>query len=91
VTCASTVARLSAGSDSGALTTSDAQTLQDAFEFVSQLRLDHQVTQISAGIEPDDVIDPTELSPLARRYLKEAFRAITSVQRRVANDLSVGI
>ena len=91
VTCASTVARLSAGSNTGALATSDAQTLQDAFEFVSQLRLDHQVTQISAGIEPDDVLDLTELSPLARRYLKEAFRAITSVQRRVANDLSVGI
>ena len=40
------------------------------------------------GEEPDNVIDLSDLSPLTHRYLKEAFRAIASVQRRVANDLS---
>ena len=91
VACASTTARLSAAGDYGTLSASDALTLRDAFELVSQLRLDHQVSQLEAGLEPGDVIDLDELSPLIRSYLKEAFRAVVSVQRRIANDLSLGI
>jgi CBS domain-containing protein len=88
VACASTTARLSAASDAGTLSASDALTLRDAFELTCQLRLDHQVAQIEHGLEPGDVIALDELSPLNRSYLKEAFRAVVSVQRRVANDVS---
>ena len=88
VACASTLSRLSAASDCGTLTSSDALTLRDAFELTSQLRLDHQVAQIERGVEPSDLIALVELSPLNRSYLKEAFRAVVSVQRRVANDVS---
>jgi len=88
VACASTTSRLSAAGDFGTLTASDALTLQDAFELVCQLRLDHQVAQLEAGVEPDNVIELDELSPLIRSYLKEAFRAVASVQRRIAKDLS---
>jgi CBS domain-containing protein len=91
VACASTTARLSAASDAGTISVSDALTLRDAFELTSQLRLDHQVAQIERGVEPGDVIDLDELSRLNLSYLKEAFRAIVSVQRRVANDLSWNI
>jgi signal-transduction protein with cAMP-binding, CBS, and nucleotidyltransferase domain len=52
------------------------------------LRLDHQVAQLIAGLEPNDEIELAELSPLQRNYLKETFRAVISVQRRVLNDLS---
>jgi len=88
VACASTSARLRAASDHGTLSLSDSLTLRDAFELTSQLRLDHQVAQLEAGIEPDDVVALEDLSPLQRTYLKEAFRAVVSVQRRIANDLS---
>ncbi len=88
VACASTTARLEAASDAGTLSVADAQSLIAAFELVCQLRLDHQVDQLEKGDEPDDVIDPNELSPLLHRYLKEAFRAIASVQRRIASDLN---
>ena len=44
----------------------------------------HQLGQLRAGQEPSDLIDPAELNPLTRRYLREAFRAIARVQRRVA-------
>ena len=40
--------------------------------------------------EPDDHLDPAALSPLTRTYLKEAFRAVASVQKRVAGELGVG-
>ena len=88
VASASTTARLKAASEAGTLSASDALTLRDAFELTSQLRLDHQVSQIERGIEPGDVISLDELSPLNRTYLKEAFRAVVSVQRRVATDIS---
>jgi CBS domain-containing protein len=88
VACASTAARLDAASGEGTLSLSDAQSLNAAFELVSQLRLDHQARQMEAGEEPDNVIDLSELSGLTHRYLKEAFRAIASVQRRVSSDLS---
>ncbi len=89
VTCASTPARLAAGVDAGALTSFDSLTLLEAFELLCQLRLDHQVAQLEAGEEPDSYVDPNHLSPLTRSYLKEAFRAIASVQRTIASDLAL--
>jgi len=88
VTSASTTARLGAARDAGILSLDDARSLQDAFELASQLRLDHQVSQIETAAALDDVIDPATLSPLVRGYLKEAFRAVTSVQGRLANDIA---
>ena len=89
VTSASTVSRLGVAGASGTLTPFDAVTLQEAFDLVCQLRLDHQVAQLQAGVEPDDFLDPDELNPLTRNYLKEAFRAVASVQRHIASDLGL--
>jgi hypothetical protein len=89
VTCASTTARLAAAGEAGMLTAFDALTFQEAFELVCQLRLDHQVAQLQAGVEPDYFLPPSELNPLTRSYLKEAFRAVTSVQRHISTDLAL--
>ncbi len=89
VTSSSTTARLSAAADAGTLTDFDALTLAEAFELVCELRLDHQVAQLLAGTDPDDFLDPDELNPLTRNYLKEAFRAVASVQRHIASELAL--
>ena len=89
VTSASTPERLHAAAESGTLSRSDARTLEDAFELIVGLRLEHQVNQLRAGVAPDDHVDPDSLSALTRSYLKEAFRAIASVQKRVAAELSL--
>lgn len=78
-----TIDRLRAAADGGALSQADATTLIEALGLFSQLRMDHQLAQLRAGDEPTDFIDPAQLNPLARRYLREAFRAITRVQRRL--------
>ena len=39
----------------------------------------------------DDHIDPAQLSPLTRSYLKESFRAIASAQKRVAAETQIGL
>ena len=39
------------------------------------------------GSGADDHIDPASLSPLTRSYLKEAFRAVASVQKGISAEL----
>jgi CBS domain-containing protein len=89
VTAASTRARLQAAADANTLPAPDARTLADAFELFGELRLEHQVRQLRDGQQPDDYVDPNELSALTRSYLKEAFRAVASVQKRIAADVGL--
>jgi CBS domain-containing protein len=91
VASASTVERLRAAEAAGTLESAQARTLLEAFGFIFSLRLDHQVEQLRRGEEPDDFIDPKALNPLARSYLREAFRAVASVQSGLANELALGI
>jgi CBS domain-containing protein len=89
VTSASTTERLRAAAAAGTLAADDAHTLQDAFELINNLRLEHQVSQLRAGQQPDDHLDPQELSVLMRAQLREAFRAVAAIQKRVHAELSV--
>jgi CBS domain-containing protein len=86
-----TLERLRAAEAAGTMESSQARTLTEAFGFIFSLRLDHQVEQLRRGEVPDDFIDPKTLNPLARSYLREAFRAVASVQSGLANELSLGI
>ena len=91
VASASTRERLRAAEAAGTMDTAEAQTLTEAFGFIFSLRLDHQVEQLRRGETPDDFIDPKALNPLARSYLREAFRAVASVQASLAAELSLGV
>ena len=90
VSSASTVERLQAAEAAGTLDSTQARTLIEAFGFIFSLRLDHQVEQVRRGEAPDDFIDPKTLNPLTRSYLREAFRAVASVQSGLSNELSLG-
>ena len=90
VTSGSTIERLRAAEAAGTLDGPQARTLMEAFGFIFSLRLDHQLEQLRRGEPPDDFIDPKTLNPLARSYLREAFRAVASVQAGLANELSLG-
>ncbi len=88
---ASTAERLRAAADAGSLPAGDVRTLEDAHELFTELRLAHQVEQLREGLEPDDHISPNELSALTRSHLKEAFRAVASVQKHVSAELDLGV
>ena len=88
---ASTLERLRAAEAAGTMESAEAQTLAEAFGFISSLRLDHQVEQLRRGEAPDDFIAPKTLNPLARSYLREAFRAVASVQANLSAELSLGV
>ncbi len=91
VTSASTSERLRAAGDAGTLPAADVRTLTDAFELFTELRMEHQVEQLRAGAEPDDHLNPNDLSALARSHLKEAFRAVASVQKHISAELNLGV
>jgi CBS domain-containing protein len=91
VTSASTSERLRAAAAAGTLSEAQAQTLEDALALITGLRLEHQVRQLRAGEEPDDYVNPATLSQLTRSYLREAFRAVASVQKHLAAELKVGV
>ncbi len=86
VSAASTRARVKASAEAGTLRTSDAANLCDAFELLSALRMEHQVGQLREGEAADNLIEPRSLTAPARASLKEAFRAIGGVQRRIAAE-----
>jgi CBS domain-containing protein len=87
----STVERLRIAADAGTLPRETAGSLEEAFDLLTALRLDHQVELLRAGRPADDFIDPRTLNPLARRYLREAFRAIASIQRALGNEIEFGV
>jgi CBS domain-containing protein len=87
-TATSTVERLRLAGTAGRLDSQVATTLEEAFELFSGLRLEHQVEQIRRGAEPGNYINPQALSPLTRRYLRDAFSAVRGVQRKLRSELS---
>ena len=79
-----TIDRLRAASSTNALSEEKAADLTDAFEFISYVRLQHQVKQMKKGQQADNLIDPASLSSFERRHLKEAFAIIRKTQGTLA-------
>lgn len=82
-----TIERLRAASELGAIEPAHARTLEEAYDLFSTLRLEHQIQQLARGDEPDDHVDPNELSELARRYLRDAFHEVAAVQKSLSSGL----
>ncbi|MBQ0755467.1 MAG: cyclic nucleotide-binding protein, partial [Amphritea sp.] len=73
-----------------------AQDLSDALEYLSIVRVKHQATDVNQKLEPDNNIEPDNLSRFERRNLKEAFQVLSAAQnflkyRHTANTTMAGI
>ena len=79
----STAQRLAAGAAAGRLDGADAQALTDAFAAAFELRMAHQMEQIATGRRPDDIVATGALSPFMRSQLREVFRTVSAVSRRL--------
>lgn len=64
--------------------------IEHAFEFVMLLRIHHQFAQIEEGKEPDNFIDPDNLSTLEKKTLKEVSRLISRLQDIIAAHYMLG-
>jgi CBS domain-containing protein len=80
-----TIERLRAASELGAIEPAHARTLEEAYDLFTALRLEHQIQQLERGNEPNDYVDPKELSELTRRYLRDAFREVAAVQKSLSS------
>jgi CBS domain-containing protein len=89
VTAKGTVERLGATGPHAPLQPATADELVEAFGFLWELRLRHQVEQVHAGARPDEFVDPSSLGPVARTGLKEAFRVIARAQRELATAMDL--
>ncbi|WP_369135280.1 putative nucleotidyltransferase substrate binding domain-containing protein [Modestobacter sp. I12A-02662] len=76
--------RLRAAAGSRMLSVEDADTLDDVFEIVQQIRLRHQLGQVQSGERPSDTVRPRDLSSIEASVLGEAIGEITAIQRRMA-------
>ena len=91
ITISSTLDRIVAAEEVGALDAETAAALGEAFVILARVRLEHHAARIEAGLPPDNLIDPGELAPLARRVLREAFRTIAQVQKRLSVYVPLGL
>lgn len=91
ITISSTLDRLVAAEEFRVLDAETAAGLREAFEIVARIRLNHHAARIEAGQDPDNDIDPKDLSPLTRVYLREAFRTIAAAQKQLSVYVPLGM
>ncbi|RKF20246.1 cyclic nucleotide-binding/CBS domain-containing protein [Alginatibacterium sediminis] len=66
--------------EAGILPNSKGKDLQHAMELISLVRIRHQALDIDAQQEPDNNIEPENMSDFERRNLKDAFLVLSSAQ-----------
>ena len=57
------------------------QDLRDSLEFISMVRIRHQAQDVENGQEPDNRIEPLNLSDFERKNLKDAFQILSNAQK----------
>jgi len=66
--------------DAGILPKSKGADLQHAMELISLVRLRHQALDIEVNIEPDNNVEPENMSDFERRNLRDAFLVLSNAQ-----------
>lgn len=91
VTISSTIDRLAAVHEAGALDDDTAAALDEAFAILMRVRLEHHAVQLEIGVPTDNIVDPDTLPPLARAQLRDAFRAIAAAQKKLSVYVPLGM
>lgn len=78
-----TLDRIKALATRHSIVESYAEELEQAFEFVMLLRIQHQYEHIKEGKAPDNFIDPDQLSNLEKKTIKEAFNLMVKIQSSI--------
>ncbi len=75
-----TRARIEAAGSVGIISSSGARDLIDAYDVISETRLEQQVKHIKSGSPPDNFMAPTDLSDFERSHLRNAFVVVKTMQ-----------
>jgi len=79
-----TLDRLKAAAAGGLISEDTSDTLSEAYRFLLRVRLRTQITAISEGRPPSNLVSLADLSSMERSRLRDAFRAIEVWQERAA-------
>jgi CBS domain-containing protein len=71
-----TLERIETAADASQLSRAGAEILAESFRLLTRLRLQEQIRSLHRGEEPGNRVRPDALSPLERRRLLEALRAV---------------
>ncbi len=91
VTVSGTIARLRAAAQAGTLEGDRAVALEEAFELVTRMRLEHQAAEVEAGQAPTNRVDPADVPPLARGQLRSALRLVADAQHALSRFVPLGM
>jgi CBS domain-containing protein len=83
VTISPTLDRIEAVASAGGIERGVADALREAFGVIARLRFEHHAQLIAAGLDPDNLIDPQTLAPIARAELREALHTVRREQKRL--------
>ncbi len=72
--------RFKAAYQAGAIKEDAYQNIIGAYQFLLQMRLNHQLNDLKLGRHPDNLIAPEQVSSFERKHLKEAFKIISDTQ-----------
>lgn len=76
----STIGRIRLIKDDFPILKKYAEAIEEAFEFISLLRIYNQIEQLEKGEQLDNYINPEKLSMVKKKTLKESFNLISEVQ-----------
>lgn len=85
-----TTERLIALGKTKSMSSEMSENLQDALEFIANLRIEHQAGQIRKNIKVDNYLPPDDLSSLERKHLKAAFEIIKVAQESLQSRYRLG-
>ncbi len=91
VTISPTLDRLEAAESLGGLDAGLAEALREAFTVIMGIRFEHHAQLFAAGREPDNMIDPGALPPIAGGDLREALQAVRRGQKQLGAWVRPGL
>jgi CBS domain-containing protein len=91
ITVSDTIGRLRGAAQVGSLEGESAAALEEAFELVTRLRLEHQAGEVEAGMPPTNRIAPADLAPLTRGQLRSALRVVADAQHALGRFVPLGM
>jgi CBS domain-containing protein len=59
-----------------------------AYDFLMQIRFQHQIQLLEAGLEPDNHLDPSNISMLEKKILKETFKLLSDGQEKMLKEFN---
>ncbi len=90
LTSVNTIDRLTKAAGTGSLSKDGSANLLDAYEFIGELRIEHQAEQIRKGQQADNFLPPKQLSRLERAHLRDAFKVIRTMQESLSQRYHAG-